>query len=156
MGCLPVVKTLMSAEECYVKLNDVANSFNSKIARQLHTLRKQLSIKTHFLDVYQVFEQATKHPKKFGFTETTKGCCGSGTIEIGETCKGQTTCDDPTRFMYWDAVHPTQKMYKIIAEEAVQNIGDALLFKYQIFHALEIAELIESHNLKYLSSLIDK
>lgn len=61
-----------------------------------------------------------------GFTETRKGCCGSGTFEYGDTCKGMSTCADPTKYVYWDAVHPTETMYKIIADEALNSLGDTM------------------------------
>ncbi|ONK66668.1 uncharacterized protein A4U43_C06F10740, partial [Asparagus officinalis] len=62
-----------------------------------------------------------------GFAEISKGCCGSGTIEFGQSCKGQKTCDDPTKFMYWDAIHPTQQMYKILADEGIKEVAEDVL-----------------------------
>lgn len=60
-------------------------------------------------------------------TETSKGCCGTGTIEYGDTCKGLTTCSEPEKYVFWDAVHPTEKMYKIVALEALALIGENVL-----------------------------
>lgn len=62
-----------------------------------------------------------------GFNETKRGCCGSGTFEMGKTCKGQTICDNPSNYMYFDAVHPTEKLYKVIADVALNEIGDVVL-----------------------------
>lgn len=62
-----------------------------------------------------------------GLTETSKGCCGTGTIEYGDTCRGLSTCKDPSKYVFWDAVHPTQTMYKIMADEAVQSVTKNLL-----------------------------
>lgn len=56
-----------------------------------------------------------------GFSETSKGCCGSGTTEYGDTCKGMDTCGDESKYVFWDAVHPTQKMYQIIANRALES-----------------------------------
>ena len=58
-----------------------------------------------------------------GLEETSKGCCGTGTIEYGDSCRGLETCKDPTKYVFWDAVHPTQKMYKIIADEALESVN---------------------------------
>lgn len=67
MGCLPVVKFLMmSTEGCYQKFNDVAMSFNSKLVKRLALLKKQLSVRAAYLDIYRVFEEVTKYPMKFG------------------------------------------------------------------------------------------
>jgi len=62
-----------------------------------------------------------------GLVETSKGCCGSGTIEYGDTCKGMTTCADPSKYAFWDAVHPTEKMYRILADEAIASLDGALI-----------------------------
>jgi len=54
--------------------------------------------------------------------ETSKGCCGTGTFEYGITCKGLDTCVDREKYLFWDAVHPTNRMYKIIADEALSSL----------------------------------
>jgi len=56
-----------------------------------------------------------------GFVEGSKGCVGTGTIEYADSCKGVHSCSDPDKYVFWDAVHPTQKMYKLIAEEAIAS-----------------------------------
>jgi len=66
IGCLPVIRTLMDTAGCFVKYNDVAMSFNSKVVKQLALLKKQLGIKAAYLDIYHVFEQVSKHPMKYG------------------------------------------------------------------------------------------
>ena len=62
-----------------------------------------------------------------GLIETSKGCCGSGTVEYGDTCKGMSTCADASKYVFWDAVHPTEKMYEIIADQAIDSILKQLL-----------------------------
>ena len=43
-------------------------------------------------------------------------------VEYGITCKGLGTCADRASYVFWDAVHPTDKMYKIVADEALNSI----------------------------------
>lgn len=124
IGCVPIVKTLSGSDGCIEKYNQVAASFNSKIVAQLPVLKKQLSVRPYYLDTFQLVQDATMNADKYGFEETAKGCCGTGMIEIGETCKGQSTCIDANRYMYWDAIHPTQKMNKIIADEAIKRLAN--------------------------------
>lgn len=62
-----------------------------------------------------------------GLRETAKGCCGTGLVEFGETCKGSTTCSDPQSYVFWDAVHPSQNMYKILAAKAIQSVAQDIL-----------------------------
>ena len=65
--------------------------------------------------------------KLAGFKETSKGCCGSGLVEYGDTCRGMSTCADPTEYVFWDAVHPTEKMYAMIAVEALKSLSENML-----------------------------
>ncbi|KAK1301572.1 GDSL esterase/lipase [Acorus calamus] len=126
IGCMPITKTLVGATQCDNSYNQAAISFNSKLIFQLEFLKKQLGIRTSYIDVYGVLMEAMNNPSKYGFTETTKGCVGSGVIEIGESCIGAMTCKDPTRYVFWDAVHPTQKMYSIIAYKAISKVAKDL------------------------------
>lgn len=54
--------------------------------------------------------------------ESLKGCCGSGTYEYAGTCKNLSTCSDRTKYVFWDAVHPSEKMYKFVADTALELI----------------------------------
>ncbi|MCD7448802.1 hypothetical protein HAX54_046648 [Datura stramonium] len=128
LGCEPLVRTIRDDKnKCDDDLNKVAFSFNLKIKRELQALKRLFGIKASYIDIYSIILQAVQNPHKFGFTETSKGCCGTGTIEYGESCKGLKTCGDRTKFVFWDAVHPSEKMHKIMANEALQAINVDLL-----------------------------
>ncbi|KAI3697907.1 hypothetical protein L6452_31010 [Arctium lappa] len=121
-GCMPLVKTLKDTIKCDDEYNNVALSFNRKIKKALVTMKTSLGMKTAYADAYSLIQRAIQNPKKYGFVETSKGCCGTGTFEYGITCKGLDTCVDREKYLFWDAVHPTNRMYKIIAEEALSSI----------------------------------
>ncbi|CAL1388447.1 unnamed protein product [Linum trigynum] len=130
LGCMPLVKTLRGGEEqnkCVEAINQVASSFNSKIKANLALLHRTLGIKDAYVDCYAVLQNALSTPQTYGLAETAKGCCGTGTIEYGDTCKGLSTCEDASKYAFWDAVHPTQKMYQIIADEAIKSLSEALI-----------------------------
>ncbi|OIV97429.1 hypothetical protein TanjilG_16190 [Lupinus angustifolius] len=58
-----------------------------------------------------------------GFKETLKGCCGTGLLEIGPGCnKLDITCVDASKYLFWDAVHPTQSGYCFLAHNARQTV----------------------------------
>ncbi|XP_052200978.1 GDSL esterase/lipase At5g45950 [Diospyros lotus] len=125
-GCMPIVKTLKDESKCDDEYNKVAFSFNSKIKQKLAVLNASLAMQTAYIDIYRVIASAIHSPKKYGFEETSKGCCGSGLIEFGDTCKGMSTCADPTKYVFWDAIHPTQKMYEFIAIEALKSLAASM------------------------------
>ncbi|KAI4296852.1 hypothetical protein L6164_036772 [Bauhinia variegata] len=123
LGCIPLTRTLMSQKDCVESLNRVAYSFNAKQQQKLTKLKAKLGLMTAYLDVYGIIRRAVADPKAYGFEEVSKGCCGTGTVEYGDSCKGMSTCSDPTKYVFWDAVHPTEKMYGIIADEATETIA---------------------------------
>lgn len=63
--------------------------------------------------------------KMTGFSEVKKGCCGSGLTEFGTSLKGLGTCMDHSTYIYWDAVHFTEKMYYVIADEVVKSMSSS-------------------------------
>ncbi|KAI8525600.1 hypothetical protein RHMOL_Rhmol13G0243100 [Rhododendron molle] len=123
IGCVPLVRTLKDlARKCEDEYNGVARSFNAKLQQNLATLKASLGMQIAYIDIYSVMMSAINTPQKYGFKETSKGCCGTGLYEYSETCRGMSTCPDPSKYVFWDAAHPTQRMYEIIAGEAVKTI----------------------------------
>uniref|UniRef100_A0A7N0U326 GDSL esterase/lipase n=1 Tax=Kalanchoe fedtschenkoi TaxID=63787 RepID=A0A7N0U326_KALFE len=51
------------------------------------------------------------------------GCCGTGRAEFGETCRGLTTCADLAKYVFWDAIHPTEKLCRIAADDILSQIS---------------------------------
>ncbi|KAI3439990.1 Lipase_GDSL domain-containing protein [Psidium guajava] len=127
LGCMPLVKTLMDTATCYQDYNKVSASFNSLIRRRLDSLRKSIGLKTGFVDAFAIIQDAISRPGRYGLAETSKGCCGTGTVEYGDSCRGLTACSEPEKYVFWDAVHPTEKMYKILALKAVASFDESLL-----------------------------
>lgn len=116
LGCMPLVRTSRNVTKCDIELNKVAFSFSSKIEREV----KMLGRWSIFVDINSIILNAIRNPKPYGFVETLKGCCGSGNYEYAGTCKGMRRCSDRTKYVFFDALHPTQKMYKIIADTALE------------------------------------
>lgn len=123
LGCMPLVMTFTGdGIHCIDKYNKAVLSLNSKIQKELEVIEAQLSMKTLFIDAYSIMYSAINHPQKYGFSETRKGCCGTGTFELGDSCRGADTCKDPDKYIFWDAIHPSQKLYKIVADEVMQSL----------------------------------
>lgn len=54
-----------------------------------------------------------------GYTEVGRGCCGEGMLATAVFCNSASTgtCSDPSTYMFFDSLHPTEKCYKAVAEK---------------------------------------
>uniref|UniRef100_A0A0E0JUI8 GDSL esterase/lipase n=1 Tax=Oryza punctata TaxID=4537 RepID=A0A0E0JUI8_ORYPU len=127
IGCLPIVRTLLGTgtTRCHENMNLLATSFNERLVEVVRLLKNQPNIRATFVDTYTTIGMATISPNNYGLTETSRGCCGTGVIEVAQTCRGRRTCAHPSKYMYWDAAHHTERMNQIITDEVIMNsIGE--------------------------------
>ncbi|KAF8393468.1 hypothetical protein HHK36_021712 [Tetracentron sinense] len=122
LGCLPLSITLFGFHKggCVSRLNTDAQGFNKKINSAATQLQKKLpDLKIAILDIYTPLFDAIRSPSKYGFSETRKGCCGTGILETTSfLCNPKTpgTCSNATQFVFWDSVHPSQAANQVIAD----------------------------------------
>ncbi|KAJ3669037.1 hypothetical protein LUZ60_010987 [Juncus effusus] len=94
LGCVPIQMSLEAVKSgpitlipkilkptCVSEKNDDATRYNIKLQRMLEDLQKQFNVieksKVVYIDIYTpLFDMAT-NPAKYGFKETTRGCCGT-------------------------------------------------------------------------------
>ncbi|XP_006648614.2 GDSL esterase/lipase At2g42990-like [Oryza brachyantha] len=117
-GCLPLERArrmMLCAEE----YNAAARAFNAALCGMVAELSDDLpGAQLRFADVYDFFADILGDPTRYGFVKAEVGCCGTGTYEMGYTCSAWDvrTCRDASRYVFWDAVHPTERANRIIAE----------------------------------------
>ncbi|CAK7325969.1 unnamed protein product [Dovyalis caffra] len=117
IGCLPIQMTNKqqppSRRRCLHNQNLYSKAYNQKLVNTLLQVQTKLSgSKIVYADIYRPLIHMIHHPRKYGFVETNKGCCGTGFVETGPLCNPTTpTCRKPSRFLFWDAVHPSQSTY---------------------------------------------
>lgn len=65
-----------------------------------------------------------------GFEEVSTGCCGTGYIEASILCNmNSAICDDASKYVFWDAVHPTEKAYYYVFT-TIRPVVDIVLNDY--------------------------
>lgn len=129
VGCLPLQLTLAElrqpprAEGCIADQNTAAESYNAKLQRMLDEFQSASpGARAVYADIYTPLLDMVDHPDKYGFVEASKGCCGTGLLEMGPLCTDLVpTCATPSQFMFWDSVHPTQATYRAVAQHFLQN-----------------------------------
>ncbi|XP_020598781.1 GDSL esterase/lipase At2g04570-like [Phalaenopsis equestris] len=127
MGCLPLERSInfppSLSDECKQDYNRVARDFNSKLNILMDKLDKEKpDISLVYSNIYDFFDAVLKSPSSYGFEVAEVGCCGaSGRLEMGYFCKFPLTCKDASKYVFWDSMHPTQKMNKLIADYIVNT-----------------------------------
>ncbi|XP_059627077.1 GDSL esterase/lipase At2g40250 [Cornus florida] len=132
IGCLPVLVTFgsvvpsphMFQRVCVDQQNVDSQAYNTKLEALTSTLQSTLQgAKVAYNDVYNPILDMITKPAKYGFEHTLEGCCGTGTLEVGPMCNAiDLTCSDPSKYLFWDAVHPTQAAYRFIAHNFMQTV----------------------------------
>ncbi|KAM0891432.1 hypothetical protein ACQ4PT_026413 [Festuca glaucescens] len=124
VGCLPLQLTMAELRQpprpqgCIAEQNTAAESYNAKLRRMLAEFQSASpGARAVYADIYTPLLDMVDHPDKYGFVEASKGCCGTGLLEMGPLCTDLVpTCATPSQFMFWDSVHPTQATYRAVAE----------------------------------------
>ncbi|CAL4969477.1 unnamed protein product [Urochloa decumbens] len=124
MGCLPLERARRAAigGGCDEGYNVAAQGFNAALAAMVAELGGELpGADVRVAEVYGFFEGVVRDPAAHGFARADVGCCGTGTYEMGYPCGAWAavpggTCPDADRYVFWDAVHPTERASRLVAE----------------------------------------
>ncbi|KAI9096364.1 hypothetical protein K1719_026083 [Acacia pycnantha] len=120
IGCLPIMITLNSdhaflERSCMDKYSSAARNYNLMLQHELRSMQLNMSnsgLKISYIDAYGPLDNMIHAHDSFGFEEVDSGCCGSGYIETGLLCnKHSAVCSDPSKYLFWDSIHPSQKAY---------------------------------------------
>ena len=66
-----------------------------------------------YFDNFKLLEDATSHPSTFGLSNVTDACY------TGPLTGGGSVCADPSKYLFWDDLHPTTVGHGAIAEIAL-------------------------------------
>ncbi|XP_062217883.1 GDSL esterase/lipase EXL3-like [Phragmites australis] len=132
IGCVPSQRTMSGGleRECSQGHNEIAVAYNAGMEKELAALRgKYPGTLLVFMDIYGFLYDMMMHPSSYGFTQSTRGCCGTGLLEVSVLCNGVTSavCADVGDYLFWDSYHPTEKAYKILADFVFDNYVKLIL-----------------------------
>ncbi|KAM0857076.1 hypothetical protein ACQ4PT_048713 [Festuca glaucescens] len=126
-GCVPAMRTLNhdAPGECNEEYNRVALRYNAEIQAAMGRLDGELGGGTRvvYADVYDVPYDIIANPSEYGFENVVQGCCGTGVIETTVLCAMDAafTCEDADKYVFFDSVHPSQRTYRILADEVIRS-----------------------------------
>ncbi|KAF5795889.1 putative triacylglycerol lipase [Helianthus annuus] len=131
IGCLPIQITAKFKEldrKCISQQNVEAQAYNKRL-KEL-TFQIQMSLKgsrIFYVDIYKPIMDMIRSPEIHGFTETVKGCCGTGLLEAGPICTPLTPlCQNSSEYLFFDSIHPSEKAYRYVTECLMKEIIDKL------------------------------
>ncbi|KAF3505561.1 hypothetical protein F2Q69_00003586, partial [Brassica cretica] len=123
-GCLPAARNLFGFHEkgCVSRLHADAQQFNKKLYADVSKLQKQYSdLKIVVYDIFSPLYDLVQSPAKSGFSEATKGCCGTRTVRDkfdfvqSKILRDMLQCYSVTQCVFWDNVHPFEAANEILA-----------------------------------------
>ncbi|XP_042443272.1 GDSL esterase/lipase EXL3-like [Zingiber officinale] len=126
IGCVPSQRTLAGGKErrCVTARNQAAQLYNSRIQNVIKGLSAEFpGVRIVYIDIYDIILDLVQRPGQYGFTESTRGCCGTGELEVTLLCNSQTTtaCSNVDEYVFWDSYHPTEKAYRVIVNDILTN-----------------------------------
>ena len=113
LGITPDVRSLGSA--AVTSMNSLSIQFDSMLASEENTLEASLGIKIFRLDVASLSELMIHIPGAFGLTNVTGQALQNGSFNEG--LPGP-VAPNPDQYLFWDGVHPTQTVHKIVGDAA--------------------------------------
>ncbi|KAE8706147.1 putative GDSL-like Lipase/Acylhydrolase superfamily protein [Hibiscus syriacus] len=104
-----------NGSDCVVKLNEGATLFNERLELLIHQLN------TNLPGARFTYLNPSGTPTDLATLVTNSSCCTTG--GGGELClHNSKSCSSPWRYVFWDAVHPTEALNKILAESAYEHL----------------------------------
>ncbi|XP_072996550.1 GDSL esterase/lipase At2g31550-like [Typha latifolia] len=129
IGCIPLQITVSRTHHlldraCVAEQNSDSIVYNAELQKLLLKMQQSLSgSKFVYIDSYEFLMEILKHPTKYGFRETSRGCCGTGLTEVGPLCNYLTpTCLNVPSYVFYDAVHPSEKVYRLATDYIMKQI----------------------------------
>lgn len=137
LGCTPGFLAIslagslkMDNDSCIAFYNSLVDLHNSHLQQRIVQLRGELSMNSLVMfDAYAVYLDAIRHPSKYGVMYPFMACCGAGggkyNVDLQVPCgkKGMVNgtlveagrCRNPTQYISWDGLHPTETFAKHLA-----------------------------------------
>ncbi|XP_045806172.1 GDSL esterase/lipase 5-like isoform X3 [Trifolium pratense] len=125
-GCFPTIKAFVNGTKsgsCIEEYSAPAKVHNIVLFEELEKLRKQIKgFKYSYFNFFDVSFEVINNPSKFGLKEGGVACCGSGPYKGYYSCGGKREvkdydlCKNPSEYVFFDAVHPTESASRIISQ----------------------------------------
>ncbi|KAK3011218.1 hypothetical protein RJ639_012370 [Escallonia herrerae] len=142
IGCIPFQRDSnpSSGLSCVDFSNELAQLFNIQLRSLVAELNTSLKGSNFvYADVYHIVEDILQNYKSYGFENVHSSCCSmagrfGGLVPCLSPSK---VCSDRSKYIFWDAYHPTEAANIIIAKRLMDGDLDDI-------YPLNIRHLIDS------------
>ncbi|KAM3197350.1 hypothetical protein ACQJBY_072795 [Aegilops geniculata] len=114
---------------CNDKINSAIAIYNKGLlamVKRLNRGQQTPGANLVFLNAVNSGKDLAANAAAYGFTVLDRGCCGVGRNNGQITCLPmQRPCDDRTKYIFWDAFHPTEAANRIIANKVFSSSSTA-------------------------------
>ncbi|KAG8046217.1 hypothetical protein GUJ93_ZPchr0008g12893 [Zizania palustris] len=118
-----------SAGGCNDRINSAIAIYNKGLLSMVKRFNRGQQLpgaKFVFLDTVQTGKALAANAAAYGFTVLDRGCCGVGRNNGQITCLPlQRPCNDRSKYIFWDAFHPTEAANRIYAAKAFNSTSNA-------------------------------
>ncbi|KAK7263068.1 hypothetical protein RJT34_30652 [Clitoria ternatea] len=126
IGCIPYQKTInqLKEDECVDLANKLARQYNGRLKDLVAELNDNLHGATFVLaNVYDLVSEIITNYHKYGFTTSSRACCGNGGQFAGIIPCGPTSsmCTDRYKHVFWDPYHPSEAANLILAKHLLDG-----------------------------------
>ncbi|XVE58162.1 hypothetical protein DITRI_Ditri04bG0148200 [Diplodiscus trichospermus] len=131
LGCIPFIRAinLLPNGKCSGEVNALIQGYNEKLKELLNRLNQEMGPEAIFVfaNSYDVFVSTIANYRQFGFENADEPCCGAYfppfvCFKSGDAnTSSSALCNDRSKYVFWDAYHPTEAANLIIAKQLVDG-----------------------------------
>jgi phospholipase/lecithinase/hemolysin len=112
LGKIPLASTTGVSSN----LTALTNDHNKKLAEELGKYSNYSDLNLISVDVFSLFNQVEANPGEFGFKDVSTPCV------VGDFQTIISVCTQPNDYLFYDSVHPTTGVHKLVADAALAAI----------------------------------
>ncbi|WP_414620013.1 SGNH/GDSL hydrolase family protein [Calothrix sp. CCY 0018] len=99
------------------ELTQLTLGHNAALKQALNSLSANTDVNIIPVDINSAFKQVVANPGEFGFTQNPAIPC-----VVGDFNNISSVCDNPDEFIFFDAVHPSSKSHRLVADATLSAI----------------------------------
>ncbi|KAB2608938.1 GDSL esterase/lipase [Pyrus ussuriensis x Pyrus communis] len=128
LGCIPFIRAISLSGRCFVEVNEIIQGYNMKLNGVLDQLNQELGPEAIFLyaNSFDIFMKIIVNYHQYGCANVNEPCCGGYfplfvCFKSRDANRSSALCDDRSKYVFWDAYHPTEAGNMIIAERLLDG-----------------------------------